>query len=454
MFLDPLPMLAPEATPIPARILQPLYGGAFSSDHAGPLPYVLPGEQVELTAPLTILEPSPHRVAPACVHFGLCGGCHYQHAAYPAQLDLKREILTALLQRTGLVLPAEIPIHSAEPWGYRNRIRLRLEPSAGPGAAPLQAGYSLPGSNQFLPIRMCPIAAPLLWRAAQTLLELAASNPLARRWLAAASEVELFCLPDQSRLQLTLFLRNIEPIHRDPAAFKAFCEHLHDSLPELVGAGAQVDPELGRRLRRSFPGAAWGAAGLAYPAGGLTYWVSRGAFFQVNRFLVETLIDTLVQLVVTPPAPGPAPTLAWDLFAGVGLFTRALQAHLPAARILAVEAGEAASADLAAAAAPRKGPAAFQAVRSSTLDFLRAREFDRDRPDLVVLDPPRAGLGPEASAILARIRPARIVYVSCDPVTLARDLAILTRAYRIHSVHLVDLFPQTFHLETVVHLTV
>ena len=295
---------------------------------------------------------------------------------------------------------------------------------------------------------MCPITAPLLLRAAEALLALA-NDPVARRWLDSVSEVELFCLPDESHLQLSLFLREAAAALRNPGSFGAFCELLRTDLPELAGAGAELDPDLNRRSRRTWAGASWGAPGFAYHAAEHSYWVSRGAFFQVNRFL----IDRLVALVVE----GQRGRLAWDLFAGVGLFTQALTGRF--SQVVAVEGGEIAAADLMRAGRGGKGQPAFEAVRSSTLDFLRAREVQRERPDLIVLDPPRAGLGVEGSAILARLGassapPPRIVYVSCDPVTLARDLAVLTRsAYRIDAVDLVDLFPQTYHLETVVHLS-
>lgn len=438
--------------PPPAEVRRPRYGGLFDLDAGGSSPYVLPGETVSVAsavgfgaglASVQVLKRAAERGAPGCVHFGECGGCHYQHAEYGAQLEFKREVLEDVLGHAGL---RELPLtrtHHADPWGYRNRIRLRIEPSGGPGAKDLQVGYSRPGSNGFLPIRMCPIAAPLLWRAAQALL-LLASEPVCRRWLRSASQVELFCLPDESRLLISLFLRDIEPGHRDPASFPALCQRLREHVPELAGAGAELDPDLNRRVRRSWAGVSWGAAGLAYPAAGRTYWVSRGAFFQVNRFLVDELVALVVE--------GQLGDLAWDLFAGVGLFARVLAERF--ARVVAVEGGESATADLTIAARGGKDRPAFEAVHSSTLDFLRARELQRDRPDLIVLDPPRAGLGPEGSAILGRLAAPRMVYVSCDPVTLARDLVILTRGgYRVDALDLVDLFPQTYHIETVVHLS-
>ena len=138
-------------------------------------------------------------------------------------------------------------------------------------------------------------------------------------------------------------------------------------------------------------------------------------------------------------------TLAWDLYAGVGLFSRVLSRSFT--RIAAVEANPIAAADLRTAL--HKLSPNSTAIEATTLDFLRRAVLDRDRPDLIVLDPPRAGAGLEACDLLNRIAAPNLVYVSCDPTTLARDLAALQPLYGIAALHLVDLFPQTFHLETI-----
>ena len=436
-----MPIRAFDQSPtLTSRVDAPVYGGGFRLEAGGTLSFVLPGELVRVGGPdIEILEPSPDRVAPGCVHFGQCGGCHYQQSRYPAQVGWKAEILRGLLAAEGIDDMPAIASRAAAEWGYRNRIRLRIEPE---GTA-FRAGYSRPESNQFLPIVMCPIAAPLLWRAAEALLRLGREDAQTARWLASTAEVELFCAGDESRLQAMFFLRDAEPARASADGFARLCERLRERLPELAGAGAELHPELNRRARRGWAGTAWGAAGLHYACGGRAYWVSRGAFFQVNRFLV----DALLELVSTQAAGG----LAWDLFAGVGLFSRALAERF--GQVIAVESGEAASRDLATAARGGKGQPGFTAVQAPVLEFLQAQTTQRERPQLVVLDPPRAGLGVEAAAALARVGAERVVYVSCDPVTLARDLAVLTRsAYRIESVQMVDLFPQTFHLETVVFL--
>ncbi len=158
----------------------------------------------------------------------------------------------------------------------------------------------------------------------------------------------------------------------------------------------------------------------------------------MNRWLVDALVERVTS--------GHSGALAWDLFAGVGLFARRLAASFE--QVLAVESSPAAIAALEANLAGTTGAA----VRASTLDFLR-RNRTGGRPDLVVVDPPRTGLGAEITALLAAIAPPAMVYVSCDPATLARDLRdLLAAGYGVESIALVDLFPQTFHLETVVRL--
>jgi 23S rRNA (uracil1939-C5)-methyltransferase len=173
---------------------------------------------------------------------------------------------------------------------------------------------------------------------------------------------------------------------------------------------------------------------LNYTAGGESYWVSRGGFFQVNRYMIDPLLELVTH--------GRSGHLAWDLYAGVGLFSRVLARSFD--EVVAVEA---AAEDLMRSFRGKSR----RAVAATTLDFLRQAVLQRERPDLVVMDPPRAGVGAEACTLLARVQPKEIVYVSCDPVTLGRDLRVMVDSgYRLDELHMVDMFPQTFHQETVV----
>jgi 23S rRNA (uracil1939-C5)-methyltransferase len=423
------------------RIERAVYGGAGltrkENGAVALVPFALPGELVEIDAStdelLYVLEPALTRVAAKCGHFGRCGGCQYQHAEYATQLEIKHSILVETMQRAGVRDLPEIATHTGEPWSYRNRVRFRF----GMVEGKLRVGYSIRKTNEFLPITECPIAAPLLWQAATALLELAESDVEARAWVSSADEVEFFCNEDRSRLLMTLLGSGAMPTKKN--GFTRLCEALQKRLPQLAGAGV-APPDARRASVKLIRTASWGSNGLAYRVAGEGYWISRGGFFQVNQFLV----DELVALVCT----GQQGTIAWDLFAGVGLFSRVLARGFQ--QITAVEANPSAASDLKNALATPGTQ--HRAVQATTLDFLRVAVVQRERPELIVLDPPRAGAGLEACELLLKIGAREITYVSCDPTTLARDLVVLQRDYLITALHLVDLFPQTFHLETVVVL--
>jgi 23S rRNA (uracil1939-C5)-methyltransferase len=426
------------------QIERAVYGGAGASHPSNVeglgnvvfVPFTLPGEDVEVAladekqtsgeAILTnILSPSANRVTPGCAHFGQCGGCQYQHANYSTQVDMKVEILRETLQRAGLSELPEIYPHVAAEWGYRNRARLRLEDVDGT----MQIGYNRRSTHEFLAIHECPILVPLLWHAANALVQLGEQNTVAGRWVREAVEAEFFTDAEEKKLQLTIFVR------KDRPGFNEFCDQLRDSVPQLVGVGTALLPaqKSPRRLQRPRQLSDWGTEGLSYKVAQESYWVSRGSFFQVNRFL----LDSLVKLVTE----GRKGSLAWDLYAGVGLFSRVLARQFE--QVIAVET---VGSDLAKSF---KGPGK-RAVEATTAEFLRGAVVQRERPDLIVIDPPRAGAGAEVCELLARVSAAELLYVSCDPLTLARDLKLLIEAgYRLAELHMMDLFPQTFHLETV-----
>jgi 23S rRNA (uracil1939-C5)-methyltransferase len=420
------------------EIEKPIYGGAFLARPVGKaifVPLTLPGEQVRIritqnksgysTAELTeILKPSPQRIQPACPYFGTCGGCNYQHTSYENQLDFKRAILRETLERSGVQPPDQIAILSANPWSYRNRIRLAFDADGNPG-------YRTRRSHALIPIAECPIAAPLLLSAAHAAAETLHRVPANLR----PKELSLFCDPAESALLATFFASEPATIRLDTLA-----NALHERIPALKSAEIAADGRPGHPARML---AKWGEPAIAYAVAGFNYRVDQGAFFQVNRWLVDALVECVTA--------GQSGELAWDLFAGVGLFARKLTSTF--ARVVAVESAPPAVNSLEQNLEGTTGTA----VRASTLEFLRQSSTGQHPglivPELIVLDPPRTGLDPEIITLLAAIAAPTVVYVSCDPATLARDLrALISSGYSIHSITLADLFPQTFHLETVVHL--
>lgn len=415
------------------QIEKPVYGGAFLARVEGKamfVPLTLTDEQVRLrvveekrgyaTAEVEeIVVPAAERIAHRCAHFGACGGCHYQHADYATQPAFKQAILSETLERTGVSAPETIAVLAGEPWAYRNRIRVAFDAEG-------YAAYRGRRSHALIRIAECPIAAPLLVRAALAVGEMARELPVRQR----PAEVSLFCDAAETAL-----LVNVVTAGGGTRWFEEFAREFAKRIPETKGVELEAD---GGRERMPRSLAQWGASSLLYRAAGFDYSVDQGAFFQVNRWLVDPLVDC-----VTGGHCGEA---AWDLYAGVGLFARRLAGRFE--RVIAVETGKAAAAALAQNLAGSSGTA----VRSATVDFLQSAR-KRERPDLIVVDPPRSGLGAETTTLLGAIAAPALVYVSCDPATLARDLrALIAAGYGIDNITLADLFPQTFHLETVVRL--
>jgi 23S rRNA (uracil1939-C5)-methyltransferase len=440
--IDPLPGKPQPAPAQLVRIEKPIYGGAFLARVEGKaifVPLTLPGEEVRVhitedkrgyaTAEADeILAAAPERIAPACRYFGACGGCHYQHANYEAQQAFKQAILRETLERGGVRAPDEIALLAAanesESWAYRNRVRVAFDAAGHPG-------YRGRRSHAVIPIGECPIAAPLLVKAALIIAEIARQFSPSLR----PTEVSLFCDANETSL-----LAGVLTASAEKRNFKEFASALAEQIPATRGVELVVDGRNGERNPTQLPHtvAQWGEPSIAYRAAGFNYRVDHGAFFQVNRWLVDALVDRVTS--------GQKGALAWDLFAGVGLFARKLTENF--SRVVAVESAPSATAALKENLRGTTG----SAVRASTLDFL-SRSKGTERPGMIVVDPPRTGLGAEITALLAEIGAPALIYVSCDPATLARDLrALVDSGYAIHTITLADLFPQTFHLETVVHL--
>ena len=435
------------------RIEKAIYGGAGLARIAEAdgrskavfVPLTLPGETVEAhitedkgsfanAALDAVLDASPERISPACQHFGICGGCHYQHANYETQLEMKRIILQETLTRAKLAAIPEIQIHPSAPWEYRNRIRLHIAKAAGQ----IVIGYYQRASHRIFEVQECLVAAPLLVKTVRALQSMAArGNAL----LEICGEVEFFCNAEETELQASFF--TTQNTENSAQSFAALCEELKTLVPQLTGAGLFTQPqqENSRSKLIAEPSeiAHWGPDELIYTVDTTGYRVSRGAFFQVNRGLLASLRDLVTS--------GRSGKLAWDLYAGVGLFSVPLTENF--SRVVAVESSAAAMHDLKHNLTGTQ----HQISAVTTLNFLRAQQTAA-RPDLIVLDPPRAGLGPEVCKLLGEIAAPELVYVSCDPATLSRDLAALVEfGYQLVHLHLFDLFPQTFHLETVAVLT-
>jgi 23S rRNA (uracil1939-C5)-methyltransferase len=419
-----------------------IYGGdglAHADGNTVFVPYVLPGEEVRANAKsrkkkliwtelLEVTTPSKQRGKAKCAHFQKCGGCHYQHIAAAEQLRLKKEILRETLSRLGgISWDGAIVEHSAEPYGYRNRAQWAVR-----SGMPRALGYFLPESSVIVPIDECPVLSPRLAQTFGQLQEMARAGRLPE----GIQEIEAFADSADEKISLNVaFEKFPKPAAELAAAFQS-------ALPQIESL-LLLDQKK-NRFELTGPGY------LTHKAGGYEFRVSHLSFFQVNRFMVEDLLKT-----VTANAQG---ELALDLYSGVGFFTLPLAKAFQ--RVVSVDANLAATRDLYANA--EIAGVTIVTHNEHAEDFLKKTE---EKPEFVVLDPPRAGLGAEAAEKLAELGAKEIVYLSCDPSTLARDLAVLTGSprkpkeiagpsirYEITEMHLFDLFPQTFHIETLVRL--
>jgi len=406
-----------------------VYGGeglGHCEGHTVFVPFVLPEEVVAVRAVerkkkfvrghvIEVVRPSPARAVPPCPHFTACGGCHYQHIPYEDQLRYKTEILRETLRRIGRVeWNAPIRAHASPPLGYRNRAQWKVRPLDGKH----RVGYFRAGSTALCPVDECPILSPRLAETLAALAQLVRDGKLPE----TLREVEAFTDDADSRVLLSAALSQFAtPAEATAETFRAV----------LPGVESVFLHETSRDRYELF-----GPGFITYRAAGNAYRVGHLSFFQTNRFLVEEMVR-----VVTEDVGG---GLAFDLFAGVGFFSVPLGRKC--ARVVAVESNEAAVRDLIA----NTPSLPAEPVHADAEEFLKNCT---ESPDLVILDPPRAGVPQEALKRLAALAPQRIVYVSCDPATLARDLSLLTGAsYAITEMHLFDVFPQTFHIETMVRL--
>ncbi len=354
------------------------------------LPYVAPGEVVRAETQrvkndlfrgrvLEVTAPSAARVPAPCPYFERCGGCHYQHLDYATQVTQKIAALGEVLRRVGKIDFSD-EITAVTAEPWHYRNRIQLHVERG------ALGYFEHASRRLCAIEECPIASPALNRA------IAALNAKRSQLGSFSGAVELFT--NETELQINV-------LERAPRA-------VYSTIASLGSSGP-----------------------IEYQG----FRVSRNSFFQVNRFLVDRLAECAVG-----EHQGDS---ALDLYAGVGLFSKALISRFR--EIAAVESGHSAFRDLAHNLGDRA------AGHNTTVEEYLASL--QNPPDLILADPPRAGLTKRVVADLARLQTPVLIIVSCDPATLARDLqGLIAGGYKPHRITLVDLFPQTFHLETVVEL--
>lgn len=392
------------------------HGGSALGRHEGQVlfvPYAIPGELVRAEIVeartrwgrarlLSVLEPSPHRVEPPCPYFGpgKCGGCHFQHIAYEAQAEFKYQVVIDQLARLGGLHNANVQpiIGAAEPWGYRNHAQFSVTPEG-------RLGFLTADTHHVVPVHECLLLDPLLDDLWET-LDMA--------W-PQLHRLSLRCGSATGDLMAIFELDHYEDFDIE-VDFPVSC------LILLADGEAVV---------------LMGNAYLTEHVAGRDYHISAGSFFQVNTAGAEALV-ALVRDCLTPTSDD---TLL-DLYCGVGLFGLSLADQV--GHVIGVEADPSAAADFRHHV---QGLDHVELIEGKAKDVLPRIGGP---VDLLVLDPPRSGAGKQVVDGIARLGPRQIVYVSCDPATLARDARHLAECgYPLLVVQPVDLFPQTYHVESV-----
>lgn len=418
------------------------HGGEALGRHAGKIifvPYAIPGERVRVEIVedkerwararlLAVLTPSSDRITPPCPYFGpnACGGCQWQHIAYERQAELKREIVADQLRRLGrisdppvadtivLAAPdwpenpnavddaAQSPIPNPQylAYGYRNHVQFTV-------TADGKLGYLRSNSHAVIPVERCLLLDDRL-DALHAGLDVA--------------DAGLIGVDLRAGINTDQALIVFETAGEDAPEFEI----------ELPAACALRTPTGVRPLI----GEPW----IEEEVMGRRYQVSADSFFQVNTVGAAALVEVAGAYAGLQPRD-----VLLDLYCGVGLFALALADQ--AAEVIGVEASPSACEDFAVNAGALTNVTLHEGTAEKVLPALAGQG---QKVDVAIMDPPRAGAGPDVIADLADLGPRRIVYVSCDPATLARDAVYLAAAgYRLVEAQPVDLFPQTYHVETV-----
>lgn len=386
------------------------------------VPYAIPGERITAriiqdkgrfayAEGVTVEDISEARVYPRCPHFGprRCGGCHWQHIDYPAQLEFKRQIVADQIARIGGFqnVPVHPTIPSPDPWEYRSHVTFHVTEDGRPG-------FVATDDEHLIPIDECYIIRPELLELFETLdlaaLDTSESANLARVRLQVGSA------SDDLLVVLSTKDGQVPKVEIDLPISVSFLDA--DDLPTpLIGPGA-----------------------VRYTVKGRTFRVTAGSFFQVNLPQAEKLVELALERL----ALGGAESVL-DLYSGVGLFTAFIAER--ASLVTAIEGYPPAVDDADFNLSDLDNVELIEGIVEDTLPDLPDHE---ESYAAALLDPPRTGMEVAALDALAERAPHRIVYVSCDPATLARDAKRLAgRGYRLVDVQPVDMFPQTYHIEAV-----
>jgi 23S rRNA (uracil1939-C5)-methyltransferase len=387
--------------------------GRLEDGRAAFIPFGLPGERVRVRLTeekrgfargevTELLEASPQRIIPRCKHFGVCGGCHYQNLPYAEQLKIKSEILRDQLTRIGKIEnpPVREMIASPNPWNYRNHVQFHLTQDGKLGY--VGAGTSF--AQGIIPITECHLPEESinpLWPQ----LEFEPNPNIERVSLRAGKDDDLM---------LVLESDSAESPELEIEAEISVAHVFEENAVIIAGNDHIVIPVLERDFHVSAP-----------------------SFFQINTAMARKMVEHLITWLPISPS-----TILLDVYCGVGLFSAFLAPKCE--RVIGIESSSSACEDFAVNLDEFDNVELYEGLAEHVIPLLEAE------PDVVLVDPPRAGLDKHVVDGILKLNPQVIAYVSCDPSTLARDSKrIIEGGYILKQVTPFDLFPQTYHIESI-----
>ncbi len=388
---------------------------------------------------------SSNRVVPLCNYFAECGGCHWQHLDYAYQVKAKEKILKDTLARIGKIGPDAYtllpPLPSSQSYNYRNRIRLQCLTQR-----QTSMGFFRSQSNEIIPVERCELVPPFINDTLQKLVKFLASLD----YLADFSEIELLARPDKE--EATIAFTHPTPISPLDDRLKDFLKALKVHIPKIYGISIEspTEEEAGEAIRREN----FGNCGLLFPVSfsstlrqapvSLQTKMQINTFGQVNFEQNQNLLRTIYEWV--EPSKD---KVVVDLFCGMANLSLPLAGEVK--RIIGIDSNALAIEDARYNAKLNGLDNCEYNVANAFTDYGKLKE--EGRIDVLLLDPPRKGAKESIGNIVA-LKPAKIIYVSCNPTTLARDVTLLSYSnYRLRRVQLLDMFPQTYHIECIAEFT-
>ncbi len=372
---------------------------------------------------LELIAPTSNRIPPRCRHFGVCGGCQLQHLTYPAQLQAKREMVKDTLKHIGNIeFQVWNPIASPETYGYRIRTKLQV----GTNASGVQIGFYARRTNEIVSVDECPLLAPLLNKTVRVLREILPSPIIAP----VPSEIHLHT--DFEESQLVIHFVSDKPLL-----------YINDILELLI---LRQIPVNGISNHAKTDRSVSGNPVIEHLIGGNRYQVHGSSFFQVNRYLLKPFLDQTIML--SSPT---AHDILLDLYCGCGFLS------IPLSRFISDTVGfdsDSLAIDAAIKNLELNRLSSAQFLSADEKQFFKSKHIDQKHFNMIVVDPPRSGIAPQCLQSIISHKPAKLLYISCNPTTLARDLKTLLESdFKLRVIQPMDMFPHTYHIETFAFLT-